>query len=166
MSKKEILCLIIIVAIAVIAVALILLVVICIVRKRRLTRTSAKNRQETSEAATVRKVAAVRHTGKIIGYSGRCNGKEVEMKDGERISLGRNSKECQIVVNGAKVSRVHCRIAYQAQDDCYLVKDCSANGTFLMDGGRISSDRYESVPSGTCICLGNREQIFQLGDPS
>lgn len=165
MGKKEILLLIIIVA----SVALIMLLVtlVCVIKlKRKKGKLSPEGHQAGTEAVSVGERPSDRQTGRIISFSGRCNGKETELGDGENIKLGRSSKECQIVVNGPKVSRLHCQITYHAGNDSYLVKDYSANGIFLLDGSRIAADRPEYVSAGTCICLGNKEQIFQLGTRS
>jgi ABC transport system ATP-binding/permease protein len=65
---------------------------------------------------------------------GNCTGRTAYMVTQNKVSIGRG-EECDIVLDGETVSRVHCQISHIGAD--FHLRDCSRNGTFL-NGRRIS----------------------------
>lgn len=105
-------------------------------------------------------------TGAIVGTKGMYSGARFAVTDKEEVVIGRDPRIAQIVIGeGAQnVSREHCRIAYSASDNSYLVKDTSKNGTFSSaNKTKLPHGVYTKVPSGTEIYLGDRSNMFRLG---
>jgi predicted component of type VI protein secretion system len=82
---------------------------------------------------------------------GASQGTGRELAAGEEICVGRDPGECQLVVgDDGNVSRVHCYIAFDAQQRCCFIKDVSSNGTFLAGGKRLVKNKYYPIqPGGT-----------------
>lgn len=101
----------------------------------------------------------------IYGNKGKYGGSKFEIKDGESITIGRDSKICNIVYDDkyTGVSRNHCSIRYSAAENSFYVTDNSSNGTFV--GGVLKIGQYNTkkVEAGTVICLGNDANSFRLG---
>ena len=76
------------------------------------------------------------------------------------IRVGRSGEDCEIVVDGDNVSRLHCMIHYDKRKNIFLVKDMSANGTFTVRGligrGRVA----EVVPGERIYLVSNRYEIY------
>lgn len=100
--------------------------------------------------------------GVIIIVKGECAGMEVPIDDGECIVLGRNSEECNLIITGAKISRKHCSVKYDREEQKYSLTDYSSNGTYFADGIRLEPLTPIWVKSGTQFFMGDRRNVFQL----
>lgn len=102
-------------------------------------------------------------SGKLIGMKGSCAGYEFELRDGERVVIGKDAKVSSIVIDPAykEVSRKHVAISYNAQYDQYEVVDYSSNGTFA-DGNRLETGHRNFLNHGTNLKLANDKTIFRL----
>lgn len=76
------------------------------------------------------------------------------------IRVGRSGDDCEIVVDGDNVSRLHCMIHYDKRKNIFLVKDMSANGTFTARGligrGRVA----EVAPGDRIYLVSNRYEMY------
>lgn len=79
-----------------------------------------------------------------------------------RVVIGKNPRECNIVLANKTVSRVHCIINYIPETDTYTVKDVSRNGTFFADGQRLIKNYEMQVKRGTEIYMGDPRETFYL----
>lgn len=93
--------------------------------------------------------------GALVCTAGEFVGARFPMAQGASISIGRSPSQCQIVLReaGHNVSRLHCRIRYDAQTGRYGVTDFSTNGTYLAGGQRLTGGREAALPPGTELLL-------------
>jgi len=96
----------------------------------------------------------------IYGIKGEYAGAEAAVGDG--IVIGRDPAACQLVLNKDKVSRRHCKIAYNPANNTYVVTDYSSNGTYI-SGKAMQKNQPTEIPAGTMIQLGKDGDIFRLG---
>jgi len=102
--------------------------------------------------------------GVIVGKTGMYRNAVFKIKSGEELIIGRDAALSHIIVDtGAeKVSRKHCSIVYDGHLGQYIVTDYSSNGTYTEDGVRLPNKVMYSLPRGTTIYLGNRQNSFKL----
>lgn len=102
--------------------------------------------------------------GEIVGVEGGLRGHKFDAPSGQAILLGRDAAVCHIRLtdNADKVSRKHCSVIYDGQNQRYLVTDYSSNGTLLKGGQRIEHGKTITVPRGMIICLGDSGNSFLL----
>jgi len=102
--------------------------------------------------------------GEIVGVEGGLRGHKFDAPSGQAILLGRDAAVCHIRLsdNADKVSRKHCSVLYDGQNQRFLVTDYSSNGTFLKGGQRIEHGKTITVPRGMIICLGDSGNSFLL----
>ncbi len=94
----------------------------------------------------------------VYGYA------EFPFEKDKPIVIGRNPDLCNIIIQSEKVSRKHCTISYDEATGQYRITDHSTNGTFISGRGKMKSNSTLMIPSGTKICLGEKEiEYFQVG---
>ena len=100
----------------------------------------------------------------LLGLSGQWNGAQIcdDLDDG--FTIGRDAAQCNIVImqNNSKVSRKHCTVAYDDVKDEYIVVDYSSNGTFLSNGTKLDAGVPTTLPSGTTLVIGDKDNMFKL----
>lgn len=101
--------------------------------------------------------------GAITGVSGAYADAIFRIDHNENITIGRDPKTSQIVVDeGCElVSRTHCTVKGDAKTGSYSVTDHSTNGTFI-NGERLPKGVAVSVPRGSVMYIGNRDNTFKL----
>lgn len=100
--------------------------------------------------------------GGIVGVSGQYEGASIDICGGERIILGRDGEQSNLVITEQGISRKHCEIAYDAYNRQYQVTDYSTNGVFLGNGVRLTKGMTTNLDPGTVIQLGNSVHRFRL----
>lgn len=107
----------------------------------------------------------LRTKGYLYALNGMYQGASFELGDMEEISFGRENTDCQIVFDqfNTDISRKHCTVRFNAQDNTYIVTDYSRNGTFTSEDHRLQPSVPVALTIGTIIFLGNRENMFRLG---
>lgn len=103
--------------------------------------------------------------GVIYGINGIYKDATFEVADMEDVLFGRENPDCQIIFDqfNTDVSRKQCSVRYNAKDKTYIVTDYSKNGTFTSEDHRLQPSVPVALPAGTIIFLGNRENMFRLG---
>lgn len=101
--------------------------------------------------------------GRIRGCTGMYSQYDIPMTSGEELVIGRDASKCHLVLQGVKISRVHCRIVWNAANNLYYVTDYSSNGTYYMQGNRLPSGQRVAIKAGQQIYLGDRNAVFRLG---
>lgn len=101
--------------------------------------------------------------GYLKGIKGVFAGRNISIKAGSYIRIGRSKTNNEIVLNSPKVSRTHCVVEYDAHRRKYRVIDYSSNGTWLLDGRRLVKNQENWLDEGTVLVIGNDENIFELG---
>ena len=105
-------------------------------------------------------------SGTIRGVSGYYTGYEFQLRDGESINIGRDSKIAQIVFadseDGKNISRLHCTISFSAMRNGYTVTDKSSNGTYRSDGSQLPPNTPVEIPRNTTVYFGSPNNSFRL----
>lgn len=101
--------------------------------------------------------------GAIIGTKGFLLGKIIRFDNDKLITLGRDASQCDVVLKGDKISRVHCSIRYNSKTKDYSVQDHSKNGTFVDGKYRLQKGTLVNVKVGSLIWIGNDENEIRLG---
>lgn len=103
----------------------------------------------------------------LIGIKGQYKDCVFKINGDERFVLGRDPSVCNIVFSEteSKISRKHCEIYYDFEDEKYIITDYSSNGTYVVKGNRKSKLQSEvptPVSASLCIEIGNEKNIFKL----
>lgn len=101
--------------------------------------------------------------GVMRGLTGMYAGAEIEFKDGESISFGRDNTNDVIFENSERVSRSHCVITWNKEKGEYSILDTSSNGCFV-NGMEdcIPQNISVSLGVGTIIDIGDENNRFIL----
>lgn len=102
-------------------------------------------------------------SGSIIGIKGPYIGSIIRIRPEQTITIGRDGKTSDMIINLPRVSRIHCQITYHADENTYTVTDFSRNGTFIQESQRLVRNEVYTLTSGSTISFGNKETVFQLG---
>lgn len=100
--------------------------------------------------------------GIIVGIRGPRQNVSFRLYHEEEAILGRDSKQCQIVINDGAISRKHCGVKFDVEQQCYWVCDYSKNGTLIGMKGRMEKERWIRVEKDTLIQLVNEKCAFIL----
>jgi hypothetical protein len=92
--------------------------------------------------------------------SGEYDGASIDIGDG--IVIGRDVNKCQLILSGEEVSRVHCIISYNRETNHYLVTDRSTNGTYILNGKRLTENVPTDLEKGTIITIGKKGDTIRL----
>ncbi len=103
------------------------------------------------------------NTGYIKGLRGEYQGARFSIPQGMTVRIGRSKDSNNLVINNVKISRNHCTITYDESRRKYYVTDTSSNGVYIVGQGRIEKGKPVALDVGTEICIGNEENVFQLG---
>ncbi len=96
-------------------------------------------------------------------HSGIVKNKKIELESYHKYYIGRSVKKSDIVVDMADwVSRQHCIIVYIPKDNCFYIKDISANGTYLSNNAKLSGDKFEMVGANSIIYLGTTDTAIRV----
>lgn len=98
--------------------------------------------------------------GEVKCISGTYAGQVIAMEDREKIIFGRSAQECNLIVDGPKVSRKHCSLVFQKEKGIFVLEDFSSNGTLKSDGSKYK--KSEELTAGSVFYLGNKENGFQV----
>ena len=100
--------------------------------------------------------------GKLIGITGEHSGTEIPFIQNQKITLGRDASMVSLIVNGKRISRLHCSIQCDGgAQNSYIVTDYSTNGVFV-DGKRIPRNLPVCVSAGSVLSLADGANKFQL----
>ena len=100
--------------------------------------------------------------GALVCTKGSMQGAEINILDGEMVTIGRDGNASNLVLPDRDISRRHCTVQFNAAENCYYVTDYSSLGTRM--NGTVQLDR--EVPTkcsrGTRIILGQGSNEFLL----
>lgn len=105
----------------------------------------------------------IAQVGAIEGVCGQFANAVINLKPNEKILIGRDPANCNIVISSEKkdISRTHCSVKYDPYTDSFKVIDMSSNGTFV-NGQKLVRDQETQLPAGTLLSLGSGENQFRL----
>lgn len=101
--------------------------------------------------------------GAIVGLKGFMEGKIKHLESDTTYVLGRDSSQCDILVKGAAVSRVHCRVTYDSEEKDYIVYDESKNGTIVDGASKLPKYKEVRMKGGRRLWIGDDENEIILG---
>lgn len=99
--------------------------------------------------------------GGLLGLTGNYKKMKIPLQAGEQLVLGRDPKQAGLVIEGQKISRVHCMVQYGGFERGYLVTDCSRNGVQI-DGRQIEPGIPTKAKCGSRLILPGGEYVFQF----
>lgn len=99
----------------------------------------------------------------LVGKSGEYTGAVFLINSEEKITIGRDPASCVIVVSNSspKVSRKHCSVSFNYDQQKYEITDFSMNGTYV-NGTKIQSGVPVFARPGSTIELGDASNSFYL----
>jgi hypothetical protein len=101
--------------------------------------------------------------GVMVGLTGMYAGAEIPFQDGERIKLGRLPDNDLVFEGQEKVSRNHCYIKWDAENQKYIFCDYSSNGTYVNGSEDCLPQNLElPIEPGTIIAIGDEQNTFRL----
>lgn len=104
----------------------------------------------------------VRSAGLIEGIKGEYAGATLSAEDGVRITIGRSTSDCNLIISNPAVSRIHCYITYYGDRDIYEVMDVSRFGVFDTRGNQIANNQPVFMAPGDEIHIGKSHNVFRL----
>ena len=99
--------------------------------------------------------------GMLIGLAGDISNSKISLVPGQKIVIGRDPSLASLVIDRAKISRVHCVIQYNGKQTGYTVIDRSRNGVRL-NGKEIRYNLPTYASAGSIVALADGENKFQL----
>lgn len=113
-----------------------------------------KKQEITTNNTQVITRKVTKKSGKITFLSGELVGAAVEISPGDSIVIGKDASQVSVVVpyKYQKVSRVHCRIAFDKDNQRMCITDYSTNGTFV-NGEKIEKNIAVWIKSGSTVEL-------------
>lgn len=97
---------------------------------------------------------------KITFVAGEMTGASIPA--GEKLIIGKDPQICNILLTNPTCSRMHCEINFDEENDRYIVRDMSTNGTYLKNGERLPKEEDVKVACGTILSLGDGENKIKL----
>ena len=103
--------------------------------------------------------------GGMTVLTGSMMGTHRVLKDSQPLLIGRDVKLCDFVIPDTYmgVSRTHCIIYFNRNENAYYIKDSSTNGTWSSPTARLEKGKFCKVAPGTVILLGNIDCSIKLG---
>lgn len=98
--------------------------------------------------------------GYLTGIQGEFTGANIPIARGEVLKIGRDPEQCNIVVKGTQISRLHLIVEFDG--NAFRVTDQSSLGTFNLQGGQLPKGQAVLLQSGAYLQLGNGGDIFML----
>jgi len=99
--------------------------------------------------------------GALFGLTGVYAGQKIPLQRNQKVTLGRSPATASLVIEGEKISRVHCVIQYNGNQLGYNVTDQSQNGVWI-DGKRINYNLPTYAAPGAIVALADGVNKFQL----
>lgn len=122
---------------------------------------SSEKKKQIGGSSIARHPGGAAPRGGMLGVAGDYKDMRVPLEPGEQLILGRDPKRASVVLEGNKISRVHCIIARKGSGQGYLVTNCSKNGIEL-NGQNILSETPVDVGPGSKVSLDGGNYIFKL----
>lgn len=129
--------------------------------KKEMIRPEQRKDEQTMQQSRV--VSSSHPRGVMVGIAGVFRGAEIVMQDGEIMHLGRDLSNDLVFQDAAHISRMHCNIIWQAEQQNYLIEDHSSNGCYINNASeRLPQNVQIALEPGTIIDIGDRTNRFRL----
>lgn len=93
---------------------------------------------------------------------GTYQGAAIPLNPGDSLTLGRDIQHCNLVLDGADISRIHCTISLDSKGQYYYVTDHSRNGTWLNGSDRLVKEAAFRCAPGSELSLGSGSNRFLM----
>lgn len=90
---------------------------------------------------------------KVLVIAGEYTGAQINLKNGEKIVIGRDSSRANLVLSNKNISGVHVEVYWSDLDKKYHVVDRSKNGVFFANDMRLMKNTDVSIAPNTEIKL-------------
>jgi predicted component of type VI protein secretion system len=100
--------------------------------------------------------------GAVIGVKGYLLGKIFRIQHNQILNIGRDPAQCDVIIKGERISRMHCSIRYNALKDEYILRDCSTNGVVVDRKYKVKSNVDIRIRPGSILWIGNGENEIRL----
>lgn len=99
---------------------------------------------------------------RISCMEGELQGKEVILDENEKLVIGRNPREANLVFRDVTISRKHCLIEPE-ENGSYYVTDYSSCGITTAEGMALVKDKRTKLDKGTVLVIGKSGTKVKLG---
>jgi len=94
---------------------------------------------------------------------GAKKGKVLPCSSDQRLLIGSDEDQCDLLLQGEEVSPVHASVFFDPVNRLFGVRDMSDQGMILEDGLPFPREATIHIPEGTILYLGSRDQAIILG---
>ena len=101
--------------------------------------------------------------GAIVFVGGKLIGTIIRMNDLQKVIIGRDASQVNVVIDTDTVSRKHCEITYNGFSNTYTVYDMSKNGVFLGSNQRLAKETMIDLKPGAELWIGDEINRIRLG---
>lgn len=98
---------------------------------------------------------------KIACIAGELQGKEIILKPNEKLVIGRDPKEANLVFRDITISRKHCLIE-PGEEGSYYVTDFSSCGVITGTGMQLIKNERMELISGSILLIGKSGTKIKL----
>lgn len=88
---------------------------------------------------------------------GKKRKQSVKLIEGKEYMIGRDSQKADIVVKNPRISRLHCCVMYDADENCLWFKDMSSNGCVTDQNELMIKNTYVKTAIDSKIAFMNTE---------
>lgn len=96
----------------------------------------------------------------IVGVRGEYAGQELDVPFGEAIVMGRDAQKANLIFSSEKISKIHCKVAFNTAENCFYVTDYSMNGVFTDGRKRLAAGKPERLRRGSKLILSDTEELL------
>ena len=100
--------------------------------------------------------------GAIVCTKGSMQGAEINVLNGEMVTIGRDGAVSNLILPDRDISRRHCTVQFSAVENCYYVTDYSSLGTWMNGSVQLEREMPTRCTRGTRLILGQRNNEFIL----
>ena len=98
---------------------------------------------------------------RIICLEGELSGNEIVLAENEKVLVGREAKQANLVFRDRTISRLHCGIeAYR--NGQYRITNYSATAIIVENNREIMPNETVIVPAGSVVVIGRAGTKLQL----
>lgn len=99
----------------------------------------------------------------LVGVNGQFAGKMVDLCHGQ-VAIGRDPQVSQLAYphSDNRISRKHCAISYDFNNNQFILEDTSTNGTFLYPGERLTNGQPVYLQPGSRFYLADESELFEV----
>ena len=78
------------------------------------------------------------------------------------ITIGRSKTNDITFPKNLYISKRHCELSYDSEQDKFFIEDYSTNGTFI-DGNKIEQGKLHEMQPGQTFVIGDKNTVLRVG---